>query len=226
MNIGIILTPDERSKAYLCKIISNQIQINEVLFMNDGSNQKFSEEVVNKAKENGFDISKSVKEMLDLNEIKYHEFDHVDINSDVLFNYLKSSELDYVIFTGGGILKDRILSIKSKFIHFHPGITPFYRGSTCFYYSILNEGKCGVTAFIMDKKLDTGPIILQKEFDKPDHEFIDSVYDPYIRSETLVELFSKNISEINYIQNNSSEGESYYIIHPVLKHIAILNCLK
>ena len=34
MRIGIILTVDERSKAYLQKIIKNKILINEIIFMN------------------------------------------------------------------------------------------------------------------------------------------------------------------------------------------------
>ena len=33
-----------------------------------------------------------------------------------------SSELGLIFSAGGGILKQEILSSKSKFIHFHPGI--------------------------------------------------------------------------------------------------------
>ena len=56
--------------------------------------------------------------------------------------------------------------------------------------------------------------------------FIDDIYDSHIRSETLIELLNKKILESkNKIRKqNPSEGETYYIIHPVLKHIAILSC--
>ena len=132
----------------------------------------------------------------------------------------------HILDTGGGILKEDILNCESKFIHFHPGIVPNYRGSTCFYYSMINENQCGVTAFFMDKHLDTGKIILQKTFDSPNHEFVDNVYDPYIRSETLVEVLKNNYLISKNLKEQSSEGETYYIIHPVLKHIAILSCLN
>ena len=226
MKIGIILTPDERSKAYLSKIISNKINLDKIIFMNDNSNKKFSEQISNISKNYGFEISKSVKNILIENELSFNEFNFVDINSKILINYLKKLKLDYIIFTGGGILKSEILNINSKFVHLHPGITPFYKGSTCFYYSILNENKCGVTAFIMDEKLDTGDIIYQKEFSKPSHEFIDDIYDPHIRSELLVELFEKRFLEKHFKKNKLTGGETFYIIHPILKHIAIQNCIK
>ena len=36
MKVGIILTPDNRSKAYLQKIIRNKIDIDEIILLDDG----------------------------------------------------------------------------------------------------------------------------------------------------------------------------------------------
>ena len=78
----------------------------------------------------------------------------------------------------------------------------------------------------MDEKLDTGDIIYQKKFQKPTHRYLDEIFDPYIRSETLIELFkTKKLPFNDLIKQNTSVGETYYIIHPVLKHISILSCL-
>jgi len=163
--IGIILTPDIRSKAYLKKIIDNQIPLNEIIFMNDNRvEKKFSQEIIKLAKKYGFDISLSVKDILKNSNLKFVEFKFVDINHPTLVDYLKKSRTEFFIFTGGGILKKDILNSGPKFVHFHPGIVPFYRGSTCFYYAILNEDECGVTAYIMQEGLDTGPIIYQRKF--------------------------------------------------------------
>ena len=50
MKLGIILTPDARSKAYLQKILKNQIVINEIIFMNDNRSEKtYSEEEENES---------------------------------------------------------------------------------------------------------------------------------------------------------------------------------
>ena len=226
MKVGIILTNDSRSKAYLQKLIENNIFLDNYVLMNNKTRDDFSEEIIKNSKKYGFDISKQVKDSLIGEGIHFKEFNFVDINHPELMNYLKNNICDYFIFTGGGILKKEILNLPTKFIHIHPGIVPSYRGSTCFYYSIINEKNVGATAFIMDENLDTGEIIYQKKFAKPNHKFIDEVFDPYIRADVLVDLFLKNLLEKEkFKQQNSENGETYFIIHPVLKHIAILSCI-
>jgi methionyl-tRNA formyltransferase len=227
MKIGIILTSDERSKAYIQKLENNNIKLDYYFLMNDNKEKIFSKNETEISQKNGFDITKSVKESLMENNVEFIEFNFVDINHSELINHIKKIHCDYLIFTGGGILREKILDLNTKFIHLHPGLVPHYRGSTCFYYSIINEGNTGVTAYIMDKTLDTGDIIYQKKFEKPNHKFIDNVYDPYIRSETLIHILTEDIIQKNqFIKQNPLEGETYHIIHPVLKHLAILNCIK
>ena len=228
MKIGIILTPDNRSKAYLSKIIENNIKLDTFVFMNDNrSEQVFDPLLIDESKKSGFDISKSVRELLVEHNISFKEFNFVDINNPLLIDYVKNSDIDYFVFTGGGILRSEILDAGSKFIHLHPGIVPNYRGSTCFYYSILNENNCGVTCFVMDENLDTGKIILQKTFSPPSHIFIDEIYDPFIRSEVLVQVLQNNLLHTgNFSEQDPDSGETYYIIHPVLKHIAILSTVN
>tara|TARA_Y100000996_G_C22487469_1_gene628792 strand:- start:561 stop:1253 length:693 start_codon:yes stop_codon:yes gene_type:complete len=228
MKLGIILTPDVRSKAYIQKLFLYKKNIDLIILLNDNRIEpKFSKEEIDVSKRSGFDITKSVKEFLLENNLEFKEFNFVNINELELINFIKKNKLDYYIFTGGGILKNEILNAGTKFIHFHPGITPRYRGSTCFYYSILNDGKCGVTAFIMESELDTGDIIFQREFALPKHEFLDTVYDSDIRSETLIKMLDGKILDKSlFKKQNKNEGKTYFIIHPVLKHIAILKCLS
>mgnify|MGYP001387200492 CR=1 FL=1 len=227
MKLGIILTPDVRSKAYLQKCIKNNLQFETVIFMNDRRIEKeFDQDVIELSKEFNFDITESVCNTLKQYSIDYIEFPFVDINDQRLIDYLKNLKIDYIVFTGGGILREEILSLEMKFIHLHPGIVPDYRGSTCFYYSILNESYAGVTSFIMDKTLDTGNIIFQKRFEMPNHKYLDEIYDPHIRSETLVEILKNKSMIEETIRQDKDRGETYFIIHPVLKHIAILKCIN
>jgi methionyl-tRNA formyltransferase len=228
LKIGIILTPDVRSRAYLQKLIENNISIQEIILMDDGcDSKKFSQEIIDKSCELGFDISFDTKQILKNVNLPYKIFPFININHPLLVNYIRSLDLDFVIFSGGGILKHEILNSGVKFIHLHPGIIPSYRGSTCFYYSILNDNNCGVTAFIMDKNLDTGDIIIKKIFPKPNYQFIDELYDAHIRSETLIEIFNRDLLILNnFEKQDHNKGQTYFIIHPVLKHLAILNCLK
>ena len=39
-------------------------------------------------------------------------------------------------------------------------------------------------------------------------------------------LTEKLLSKGNFKKQNPNNGETYFIVHPVLKHIAILNCVK
>ena len=226
MTLGIVLTPDSRSKAYIQKILHNGIKLDSIIFMNDCRRESsFSDDLIQESKNYGFDISTPVIDTLKENNLDFKEFSFVDINHKQLIEEIKSSSIDYTIFSGGGILKNEILSSGTKFIHLHPGIVPYYRGCTCFYYSILIENNSGVTAFVMDTNLDTGDILHQKIFEKPLHKYLDDVYDSYIRSETLIELLTtKKIPFENTRKQNLNDGETYFIIHPVLKHIAILSC--
>lgn len=227
MKIGIILTPDARSKAYLQKLIQNNILPEEVFFMNDNRQEpNYSEDIIQKSKESGFDISKPVLKSLEQSQLKFEEFSFVDINHPDLVSYLSKSNSEIFIFTGGGILRKEVLNCGPKFVHFHPGIVPNYRGSTCFYYSIINEDMCGVTAYFMDEKLDSGDIIYQRSFEKPNHQYIDEVYDPFIRSETLIDVLKNKKIESQEFKKQDPHGETYFIIHPVLKHISILSCIK
>jgi len=228
MKIGIILTPDIRSKAYLQKIIQNHIVMDTIIFMNNKRiEKKYEPEIILAGIKHGFDISTPVKDTLENSNFEYKELNFVDINHPELVEFVKQSKTDVFIFTGGGILKNKILNVGPKFVHLHPGIVPYYRGSTCFYYSIINENQCGVTAYFMDEKLDTGDIIFQKIFEKPNHIFVDEIYDPTIRSETLVEVLQKDLlNNTSSKKQDPNKGETYFIIHPVLKHIAILSCVK
>ena len=46
--IGIILTPDVRSKAYLSKLVDNKVKLNQIIFMNDDREEKkFSNKEIN-----------------------------------------------------------------------------------------------------------------------------------------------------------------------------------
>ena len=227
MKLGIILTPSVRSKAYIQKIIKNKFSLSEIIFLNDKKIEPiFDNEEISKSIESGFDISKSVKSTLKENNLVFTEFNFVDINHQKLIDFISNSKSDVFIFTGGGILREEILNTGKKFIHLHPGIVPKYRGSTCFYYSMINENKCGVTAYFMDKNIDTGKIILQVSFKHPNHKFIDNVYDSFIRSETLVEVLKNNLLDSKNFKEQPADGDTYFIIHPVLKHLAILSCIN
>ncbi len=79
----------------------------------------------------------------------------------------------------------------------------------------------------MSTHLSNGPVIRRRVYPAPeDGTTIDLYYDPLIRAELLVDVlgeYARN-GEMPQEPQDPGAGETYYIIHPVLKHIAILSC--
>ena len=76
----------------------------------------------------------------------------------------------------------------------------------------------------LNKRLDSGKIILKKVFvpKKIDLEKMDILFDPLLRSEMLISTILY-INKNKFIsKKNKLSKKVYYIIHPLLKHIAIL----
>ena len=117
---------------------------------------------------------------------------------------------------------------EKKFLHIHPGKLPEYRGSTTIYYSLLQTNKVAATAIFLNEEIDKGNIICSKEFKFDfDAKLIDLVFDPLLRAEVLlaaIKLLSKD-KNCEKTQN-SLMGTDYFIIHPILKHLAILKVEK
>ena len=113
-----------------------------------------------------------------------------------------------------------------KFIHIHAGILPEYRGSTTFYFSYLQEKQVGATAIFLNEKIDCGEIITQNTYELP-QEMVDTdyIYEPYIRSQVLMDVLNKYVKEGELVASSqeNERAEDYFIIHPVLKHVALLD---
>ena len=225
--VAIILSPTFRSMAYLQKLTKNGMCPNFAIIMNS-KDKKILGSIAKENKHHFFEKFDDFKPVLDMHGIYYDEVNAENCNDEKIIDIIKHRKERYFIYTGGGILKEEILSIGKKFIHVHPGLVPEYRGSTCIYYSIINDDKCGATAFFMAKDIDKGDIIARKTFRKPKISNIDYEYDSYIRSSLLVDVIQGYIKHGRFSSKpqNLDKGETYFIIHPVLKHLAILDCLK
>ena len=87
------------------------------------------------------------------------------------------------------------------------------RGAGCTYNDIL------------DRNIDTGPIVARRRYPKPRAGIdIDRIYDPAIRADLLVQVMSDYVNNgclVPLEQQAPEKGVNYYVIHPVLKHLAI-----
>lgn len=81
-----------------------------------------------------------------------------------LLSFITKSNPDFVIVAGWYHLIPDILLSKYKFGGLHASILPDYSGGAPLVWAMINgEKKTGITFFVMDKGVDSGPIIGQEK---------------------------------------------------------------
>lgn len=153
--------------------------------------------------------------------------DKSDINDPAVVEALSSAPGGVALYSGfgGQILRDPVLNVGKRILHVHGGYLPAFRGSTTNYYSLLAEGTLGASAIFMTAEIDAGPILMRRKFPTPpDKTCMDHLHDSAARAVVLIDTLSAWIEtgEWPLVQPGSDEvARTYYVIHPVLKHVAI-----
>jgi methionyl-tRNA formyltransferase len=164
-------------------------------------------------------------------DIPYEFILSEDINHDHVVQRIRDIEEKYLIYSGfgGQIIQARLFESGKKFLHVHPGLLPRYRGSTTIYYSMLAEAACAASAFFLTPGLDEGHVAASALFPTPPKGVnVDYVYEPYIRARVLVQAM-RQYHKLGFFPEKpqaSEQANTFYIIHPVLKHIALLGIEK
>jgi methionyl-tRNA formyltransferase len=150
-----------------------------------------------------------------------------DINDPTVIAAVADLPGDTVIYSGfgGQILRKPVLSAKHRFLHVHGGYLPAFRGSTTNYFSLINEDTIGASAIFLTEEIDAGPILMRRRFDAPpDRGKLDHLHDAAARSHVLcsvLDAFEKQGVWPCETVPDDADCETYYVIHPVLKHLAV-----
>lgn len=84
---------------------------------------------------------------------------------------LRKFEPDIILVVAFRILPEEVFSLaKIGTFNIHASLLPRLRGAAPINWAIINgEKKTGLTTFLIDKKVDTGNLLLQEEFELPEH---------------------------------------------------------
>ena len=111
------------------------------------------------------------------NELGLNFIPAKSLNDNFLIDTLRRLEADIFVVVAFRILPKIIFSLSKKgAINLHGSLLPKYRGAAPIQHSLLNGDKLtGVSTFLIDSNLDTGPIILQKEIPIEDQDTFNSL---------------------------------------------------
>ncbi len=229
--LTLLCCESSRSSIYLQALINANIYPENIVYMNNNQAKnkdiRYNYEKLYQTPDWLF-IPKEYIHPIELakdNKINLIQVNTSSVNSNIMYENLKKIKIQLIIYCGfGGEIVSQKLLDEFKFIHCHAGSLPKYRGSTTFYYEILNKQSPSVSCILLDKKIDTGPIIDIKSFPLPfKTDNIDTLYEPCIRANLLCDVIFNSGISLNLkskVQTCNEDFSNYYIIHPILKHIS------
>ena len=97
---------------------------------------------------------------------KVHNYDKKKISEKRILRDLKSNNIKLICLAGFMkiLSKDFIRNFKGKILNIHPSLLPKYKGLNTHHRAIQNKEKySGCTVHLVNSKLDSGKIILQKK---------------------------------------------------------------
>jgi len=97
---------------------------------------------------------------------KVYNYDKKKISEKRILKDLKSNNIKLICLAGFMkiLSKDFIRNFKGKILNIHPSLLPKYKGLNTHYRAIQNKEKySGCTVHLVNSKLDSGKIILQKK---------------------------------------------------------------
>lgn len=93
--------------------------------------------------------------------IPYRTLPH---NSDQTVELLNSESIDVVLIGGARILKSPVIAAPNVgIVNFHPGLIPEVRGLDALKWSVYKGVPPGVTAHLIDERVDAGRILVREE---------------------------------------------------------------
>ena len=128
---------------------------------------------------------------------KVYNYDKKKISEKKILKDLKSNDIKLICLAGFMkiLSKDFIRKFKGKILNIHPSLLPKYKGLNTHYRAIQNKEKySGCTVHLVNSKLDSGKIILQKKVKLSKKETPSSLQKKILKHEHV--LYPRAISKI------------------------------
>lgn len=132
---------------------------------------------------------------------------------------LKAYNADIFIVVAFRILPSAVYELpRFGAVNAHASLLPKYRGAAPIHWAVYHgEKETGVTVFQIDKKVDTGQIILQNKLSIGKNETSGELYDRlmYVAADSLVTAVDQlEQDKVNYIQQDDTLATPAPKVHP------------
>ena len=220
-SLVFVLSPSVRARAYLQRSLRAGHRPDLVVRLG-GDERDVASPDWRAPADHTFDPHESLRTTIDRHALIERRLDDPDVNGPTLVETLRAADPELAVFTGGGILRPATVEAARAWLHVHPGRLPDRRGSTCIHYGLLLDGAVEASAILMRAGLDAGPVLHSQRFTvRPEWTAagLDEVDDAWIRSEVLLGALDRWPD--GPTQEQSGTPRTFYVIHPVLKHLAL-----
>jgi methionyl-tRNA formyltransferase len=240
-DIAMIAADTSRSRVYVQSLARNNLlpnfvlilankasavlpgQINSSDFENNNQDVEISHDYWSEANNN---LLEPIQVTLEASSVEYEQLKTTNLHDPAVIKSISDRPESTFIYSGYGgiILRKELFLTGKKFLHVHGGYLPDYKGSTTNYYSLIVDNSIGASSLFLDEEIDSGPMLRRKKFPPPeDNVQIDHKYDSAARAKVLIETLREYQNSGKFqCREDLEKGETYFIIHPILKHIAIL----
>lgn len=234
--VAMLAARTSRSQAYLQTLATHNLLPRRVFLLGEASRASESPPTGTGPRAwNGVllpDLSESIEVTCERTGVEVIVSPVVDANASETRQLLAHADADILVYSGvpGQIVSAETLACGPVFLHLHSGWLPDYRGSTTVFYALLDGTEPAVSALLLDPRIDTGPLLARRRYPRPEAGMdVDRLYDSAIRADLLtrvLEVYAQSGRLPDPEAQTQGEGRTYYVIHPVLKHMALLSLVE
>jgi len=198
--------PHSKSIDFMRRCIKENIQINAIVAASSKELKK-TKRILNFHKYNTTSVHPRTLAS-ELN-IPYFNYNH---NSPEVKSVIKEFEINFGIIAGSRILnKDIIKQFSYGILNIHPGLLPYSRGLDSILWAIHGNKKIGVSAHLINDKIDQGYLVIEK---KIENFKSDSIFDIYrkvykVQINLLIKAYNLIGNEINFKSLKEGSYHSY-----------------
>lgn len=147
-----------------------------------------------------------------------------DHNDPAALAALEAMRPDIVAFTGGGIIRGRLIAASGRgILNPHMGVLPRYRGMDVVEWPILEDEHervgVGATLHLMDSGIDTGPIVrsVRVPIERGDSiERLRKRFEPAMVDLILEGIRAARDDRLELQPQAEADGQQYFMMHPRL----------